>query len=200
MEKNELRKFMRARRDALSAEYRAAADRAILEALFGLPEYRKADVVFCYVGVRSEVDTLPLIERAFRDGKRVCAPALTRGGDMDAREITGVDDLALTDFGLPEPKASCSKVPADEIPFIVAPCICCDREGNRIGYGGGCYDRYLARSNATVAVLCREANICEDGGIVLLPHDAPADIVITERGVFRAGQDRRGRAAPEPDT
>jgi 5-formyltetrahydrofolate cyclo-ligase len=188
MEKSELRKRMRERRDTLPAEYRATADRAILNALLGLPEYRQADVIFCYVGARSEVDTLLFIQRAFKDGKRVCAPALTRDGGMEAREITGADDLMRTDFGLPEPKASCPKISAEEIPFIVAPCICCDREGNRIGYGGGCYDRYLARSNAAVAVLCREANICEDDGIVPLPHDMRADIVVTERGVFRAGQ------------
>jgi 5-formyltetrahydrofolate cyclo-ligase len=137
MERSALRKLMRERRDALSAEYRAAADRAICETLLDLPEYRRAIMIFCYIGVGSEVDTLPFIRRAFADGKRVCAPALTRGNGMEAREITGAGDLAPARFGLLEPKRVCPGVSADEISFIVVPCLCCDRNGHRIGYGGG---------------------------------------------------------------
>jgi 5-formyltetrahydrofolate cyclo-ligase len=191
MEKDALRKLMRERRDALSLEYRAAADRAIRETLLGLPEYRRAAVIFCYVGVGSEVDTLPFIRRAFADGKRVCAPASARGGFMEAREITGAEDLTPANFGLLEPKASCPEVSADEIAFIVAPCLCCDRNGNRLGYGGGYYDRYLALSKADVAVVCREKNICESGEIAPFPHDARADVVVTERGAFRSGAGAR---------
>jgi 5-formyltetrahydrofolate cyclo-ligase len=187
MEKNALRKLMRERRDALPEEYRAAADLAICEVLLGLPEYGRAAVIFCYVGVRNEVDTLPFIRRALADGKRVCAPASARGGLMEAKEITGAEDLAPAGFGLLEPKASCPKMPADRIAFIVAPCLCCDRNGNRLGYGGGYYDRYLALSKAAVAVVCREENICGDGEISPLPHDARADIVVTECGAFRHG-------------
>jgi 5-formyltetrahydrofolate cyclo-ligase len=178
---------MRKRRDALPAEYRAAADRAICETLLGLSEYGRADTIFCYIGVGSEVDTLPFIRRALAEGKRVCAPALTRGGAMEAREIAGAWDVAPARFGLLEPKASCPEVPADEITFIVVPCLCCDRNGNRIGYGGGYYDRYLALSKAETVVVCREENICEDGGIAPLPHDVRARVIVTERGVFRCG-------------
>jgi 5-formyltetrahydrofolate cyclo-ligase len=176
---------MRARRDALPAEYRAAADRAIRERLLGLPEYRRADTVFCYIGVGSEVDTLPLIREALADGKRVCAPALLGDGRMEAREIAGAADLAPARFGLLEPKASCRRIRADEISLIVVPCLCCDRNGNRIGYGGGYYDRYLPLTKADIAVVCREESICADGGISPLPHDARAPLVVTERGVFR---------------
>jgi 5-formyltetrahydrofolate cyclo-ligase len=185
MERNALRKLMRERRDALPLEYRAAADRAICETLLDLPEYKRATVVFCYIGVGSEVDTLPFIQRALADGKRVCAPARTRVGFMEAREIAGAEDLTPASLGLLEPKASCPRISPDRIAFIVAPCLCCDRNGNRIGYGGGYYDRYLPLSKADVAVVCREESLCEDGGIAPLPHDARANIVVTERGAFR---------------
>jgi 5-formyltetrahydrofolate cyclo-ligase len=176
---------MRERRDALPAEYRAAADRAICEILLDLPEYKSADIIFCYIGVQSEIDTMPFIQKALADGKRVCAPALERGGLMKAKEITDAGDVAPTDFGLLEPAAGCPDVPAGEISLVVVPCLCCDRSGNRLGYGGGYYDRYLAVSEANIAVVCRERNICEDGGISPLPHDARADVVVTERGAFR---------------
>jgi 5-formyltetrahydrofolate cyclo-ligase len=187
MERSALRRLMRKRRDALPAEYRATTDRAICETLLGLAEYGRADTIFCYIGVGSEVDTLPFIRRAFAEGKRVCAPALTRDGSMEAREIADTGDVAPARFGLLEPKESCPKVPANEISFIVVPCLCCDRNGNRIGYGGGYYDRYLSLSKADAIVVCREANICEDGRITPLPHDARARAVVTERGVFRCG-------------
>ncbi|MDR2088139.1 MAG: 5-formyltetrahydrofolate cyclo-ligase [Clostridiales Family XIII bacterium] len=190
MERNALRRLMRERRDALPAEYRAAADRAIREMLLGLPEYGRADAIFCYIGVGSEVDTLPFVQRALADGKRVCAPALTRGGRMEAREIAGAADLVPARFGLLEPGPSCPAVRADEIPFIVVPCICCDRSGNRLGYGGGYYDRYLAALPKTDAiVVCRERSVCADGVLSPLPHDVRAGVVVTERGVFRCGAD-----------
>jgi 5-formyltetrahydrofolate cyclo-ligase len=189
MERDALRKLMRERRDALSAEYRAAADLAICERLLGLPEYSRADMIFCYIGVGSEVRTLPFIRKALAEGKRVSAPALLRGGFMEAREIAGAEDLAPARFGLLEPGAACPKVPADEISLIIVPCICCDRKGHRIGYGGGYYDKYLPLTKARVAVICREASICEDGGISPFPHDARARIVVTEGGVFRCAAD-----------
>jgi 5-formyltetrahydrofolate cyclo-ligase len=187
MERDALRKLMRARRDALPLEYRATADREIREKLLGLPEYKRAAVIFCYVGVGSEVDTLPFIQRVLSDGKRVCAPALMSAGLMEAKEIFDAADLIPTRFGLLEPKASCPGVPADLIALVVAPCLCCDRKGNRLGYGGGYYDKYLPLSKADVVVVCREKNICENGEISPLPHDARADIVVTERGAFRRG-------------
>jgi 5-formyltetrahydrofolate cyclo-ligase len=185
MERNALRKLMRERRDALPADYRVASDDAIREILLGLPEYKDADMIFCYIGVQSEVDTMPFIKTALADGKRVCAPVLTRDGFMEAREITGADDVAPTGLGLIEPGPGCQKTPTDKISLVVAPCLCCDRDGNRLGYGKGYYDKYLALSNADIAVICREENICEDGEISPLPHDARADVVVTERGAFR---------------
>jgi 5-formyltetrahydrofolate cyclo-ligase len=181
---------MRARRDALPAAYRAASDRAICELLLGLPEYRRADTVFCYIGVGSEVDTLSFIREALAAGKRVCAPALLGDKRMEAREITDAADLAPARFGLLEPKDSCRKIRASEISFIVVPCLCSDRNGNRIGYGGGYYDRYLPLTKADIAVVCREESIREDGGITPLPHDARASLVVTERGVFRCDDEK----------
>ncbi|MDR2771354.1 MAG: 5-formyltetrahydrofolate cyclo-ligase, partial [Clostridiales Family XIII bacterium] len=151
----------------------------------GLREYGRADTIFCYIGVGSEVRTLPFIRKALAEGKRVCAPALTDGDSMEAREITGEADLTSARFGLLEPLPSCPKIPASALSLIIVPCLCCDLAGNRIGYGGGYYDKYLPGAKARVAVVCREASLCEDGGISPLPHDARADIVITERGVFR---------------
>jgi 5-formyltetrahydrofolate cyclo-ligase len=193
MERNALRKMMLERRDASPAGYREASDEAICETLLGLPEYDKARVIFCYIGVRSEVGTLSFIKKALADGKRVCAPVLEGGGVMKAKEISGPDDVAPSVLGLLEPKDGRPETPADEISLVVTPCVCCDRDGNRLGYGRGYYDRYLALSKADVVVLCRERNICE-GGIAPLPHDARADVVVTERGAFRRSGERRAAA------
>jgi 5-formyltetrahydrofolate cyclo-ligase len=197
MERNALRRLMRERRDELSDVYRAASDSAICEILLDLPEYRMADMIFCYIGVRSEVDTLFFIRKALEGGKRVCAPALTRGGLMTAKEISRADDVAPADFGLFEPRPGCPETPADEISLAIVPCICCDRDGNRLGYGGGYYDRYLSRFKSDTVALCREANICGSGAISPLPHDVRAGIVVTERGAFRnCGRDCLSHAVP----
>jgi 5-formyltetrahydrofolate cyclo-ligase len=189
LERNALRKLMRERRDALPAEYRAAVDRAICEILLDTPEYRRATMIFCYIGVRSEVDTMTFIQRALADGKRVCAPVLAQDGLMTAKEIRSADDIAPAGLGLLEPKDGCPETPTDDVSLAVVPCLCCDRDGNRLGYGKGYYDKYLASSKADIVALCREENICAYGDISPLPHDARAGAVVTERGAFRRSAD-----------
>jgi 5-formyltetrahydrofolate cyclo-ligase len=184
--KSELRRTMLARRAAMDAEARAAADRVLLAAVTSLPEYAAADMIFCYVSVADEPDTRALIADTLARGKRVCVPLCLSAGVMRAQEIAGPDDLtagAYGAYGIPEPKAHCPSVSPEEIGLVIVPCVCCDREGYRLGYGGGFYDRWLERRPAPAAVLCFESMLAP--AIPHEPHDRRMDIVVTDAGAVR---------------
>ncbi|MDR1042478.1 MAG: 5-formyltetrahydrofolate cyclo-ligase [Clostridiales Family XIII bacterium] len=180
-DKSIFRKEMLAKRAALESSARAEADRNILAALTSLPEYLAADMIFCYVSMADEPDTRALIEDALARGKRVCVPLCVSMGVMQAREISGQDDLTAGKYDIPEPKEGCPSVAPEEIGLIVVPCVCCDRDGYRLGYGGGFYDRWLEKRSAPAAVLCFEHMIVPS--VPREQHDQRADILITDVGV-----------------
>lgn len=182
-EKAALRKQTRLKRKQLTPAENAASDQAILERILGLPEYRSAATVFCFVSTPYEIDTLPLLQHALEQGKRLAVPLCVSDGIMEVREIRSLDDLAEGSFGILEPTADCPLVPAEEIDFGVIPCVCCDRQCRRLGKGGGYYDRYLAGRRFPAAAVCRESLLCE--AVPTEPTDIPVDMVVTDQRIYR---------------
>ena len=160
-EKKKLREMMLKKQGELSLQYREESDRQIQRKLFAFPEFARAKTVFCFVSMEREVNTLPIIEQALKNGKRICVPRCLALGVMEAVEIIGLADLKIGKYGIKEPKGYCKKVEKDEIDFGVIPCVTCDKEGNRLGYGGGFYDRYLGDVEFYKAALCPLEMICD---------------------------------------
>jgi 5-formyltetrahydrofolate cyclo-ligase len=102
-------------------------------------------------------------------------------GVMQAREITGPDDLLAGKYGIPEPKAHCPVVAPEDIDLNLVLCVCCDGDGYRLGYGGGFYDRWIAKRGAPAAVICFENMIVP--AVPREQHDQRADILITDAEV-----------------
>lgn len=169
---------MRRKRDVLPAEYCRRADAQIIRRICSLTEYKEADMVFCFVSTEKEVCTSPLIEHALNNGKRVAAPRCAGHGIMEAFEVRSFEDLEPGRFGILEPVKRCVFVRPDEIQFAVIPCLTCDLNGWRIGYGAGYYDRYLAKADFVKAVPCRHRLVSET--VRHEPFDKQMDIVVTE--------------------
>lgn len=180
--KKQLRKEIARKQAALTPQETAVSDAAMLPWILELPEYQKASLLFCYVSMEKEPDTRRLIAHALAAGKRVAVPLCTGKGQMEAREIAGMEDLIPGQYGILEPKAACPMVTPREIRLAVIPCVTCGHNGKRLGHGGGYYDRYLAQMLCPSVCLCREALTCEE--IPLEPHDLPVGMLITEQGVF----------------
>lgn len=181
-EKKALRWEIRAREKTLSETDIAASDRALTAQLLSLPFYREAETVFCFVSIQREVDTHPLLADALAKGKRLCVPRCVAEGEMELVLLTDLADLRPGAFGILEPREGLPLLTADDIDFALVPCLSCTRDGQRLGKGGGYYDRFLSRYRGSMAVVCREA--------LLLSH-IPMDVfdvhipwVITEKGVF----------------
>jgi 5-formyltetrahydrofolate cyclo-ligase len=177
-EKSEFRKKMLAERAAIPPAIRAGANRNIKDAVTSLPEYLSAETIFCYVSTENEPDTDALFEDAWGRGKRVCVPRCVSMGVMHAHGIGGTGDLVPGKYDIPEPKENCPAIPPEGIDLIIVPCVCCDRDGYRLGYGGGFYDRWLENRRAPAVVLCFEKMIRPSVPREL--HDQRADIVVTD--------------------
>lgn len=181
-DKRNLRRAVKKEAEALSEAYREEADQSIFRHIKALPEYQKANTIFCYVGVGHEIDTMPVLRDILQSGKTLGVPRCVSKGVMEVFQIETLQELSAGAFGIPEPKTSCRPICPEEIELALIPCLCCTKSGRRLGYGGGYYDRYLEKGNFTKAVLCREKLMKET--IPTERHDIKMDLVISEKGVF----------------
>ena len=104
---------------------------------------------------------------------------------MTNRQITDLHQLVPGRYGLLEPAADAPVIPVDAIDFAVLPCVTCNYLGQRLGHGGGYYDRFLSQYRGGTVLLCRELLIRQE--IPVEPHDYPVPWVLTERGLYEDG-------------
>lgn len=183
--KKELRKKMLSKALALPDDYKTDAERRITQLLLGLPEYKDARTVFCFVGVEYEINTRPFLEKVLADGKRLAVPLCIGKRRMEARRILTLDELKCGYYGLYEPDKSSELIPITEVEFAVIPCITADHKGNRLGHGGGFYDALFNKyKNVPSAIICREL-MCRK--VPTESFDHRFSITVTENGVFRNG-------------
>lgn len=188
-EKQLLRRTMKALENSLSHRYKEESSRAIAAHLLAMPEYQEAGTVFCFVGTEREIDTRPILEDVLAAGKRLCVPLCTGKGIMEPRQVTDLAQLVPGAYGILEPPASAPPAAVDEVDFAVLPCLTCNHLGQRLGRGGGYYDRFLSHYRGGTVLLCREKLIREE--IPLEPHDYPVPWVLTERGLYEDGTPAR---------
>ncbi len=136
---------------------RAEAGRALRDALLELPEMQMAGTVAAYISVGTEPDTRGLVFALWKRGTYVLVPLLRPDGDLDWASYEGPDSLAHGPRGLLEPTEPGRGVTAiTSADVVIVPALAADHSGNRLGRGGGSYDRALARvgpSILTVALL-----------------------------------------------
>ena len=189
--KKELRKKMMSKALALPEVYKSDVDREITQLLLGLPEYKDASTIFCFVGVEHEINMRSFLEQVLADGKRLAVPLCVGKGVMEARRIFSLDELKKGYYGLYEPDKSSELIPMDEVEFAVIPCLTADHKGNRLGHGGGYYDTLFNKyNNVPAAIICREL-MC--GEVPTEPFDHRFSITVTEDGVIRSNNYRKRR-------
>lgn len=199
--KADLRARCRAYREGLDGEAYARASAHITEACLALAEVRQARTVHAYwpLNRRREVDTRLLIEQLQALKVRVVLPVVVerpgpgRPPRMEHRTFTGIGALRPGPWGTLEP-SDAPLVPPTAIDVVLVPTLAADRDGNRIGYGAGFYDAFLAATPAVRVGLVYAA--CLHPSVPAEPHDAPLDVVVTEREVIRPTQPRTRNLPP----
>ena len=145
-EKSQIRRAGREARLSLSDEQRENLSLSIAERVAAASEWRRATRIASYIPMSDEVDTWPITERAWRMGKRIFVPVIKKKSVMRFIELTAGSRLARNRFGLLEPDDGAELRP-DEFDIVLTPLVAFDDRGNRIGMGGGFYDRAFAFMN-----------------------------------------------------
>ncbi len=165
-------------RSRLSDDERAAAGRGIRDALLLLPELQMAGTVAVYYSVGTEPGTRGLVYGLWKRGTYVLLPVLRGDGDLDWASYEGPDSLVPGPRGLLEPgeppRGAQAVARADA---VLVPALAVDRSGNRLGRGGGSYDRALARVGPLIPVI---ALVYDEELVDRLPaesHDVPVRAV-----------------------
>ncbi len=166
-------------RARLSGQERTDAGRSIRDALLSLPEVQMAGTVAAYYSMGSEPDTRGLVYALWKRGTYVLLPVLRADGDLDWASYEGPESLVSGARGLKEPGEERRGVEAvARADVVLAPALAVDGQGNRLGRGGGSFDRALARVGPLIPVIA----LLYDGELVervpVEEHDTPVRAVV----------------------
>ena len=175
MDKKQLRRTIREQKRAMSEARIQEKSRILGEKFFATDAYRQAKSIYGYLPYNQEVRTVPILEQALRDGKRVAVPKCY-GDEM---RFLWMEDLSRVEkgyAGIPEPTAD-GPVADDRTALVLMPGLAFDEAGHRIGYGGGFYDKFLAAEpgHPTVA-LCYDFQLFDR--LETEEFDIPVDTVL----------------------
>ena len=175
MDKKELRRSIRERKRAMT-EVEIVSRSEKLGVLFAQSEaYKAAKTIYGYLPYNQEVRTVPMLEQALKDGKRVAVPKVY-GDEMKFLYLDDLTKVSKGYAGIPEPIAD-GPVADDETALVLMPGLAFDPQGHRIGYGGGFYDKFLAAEpNHPTLALCYEFQMLPK--LDTEEHDIPVDTVL----------------------
>ena len=181
--KAELRRAALARRDALPVAERQQAAATIAARAFPVA-ITTGTIVAGFMPMKSEINPLPLMRKLAAAGARLALPVVAgRGKPLIMRAWDFGEPLASGVWGIREPQAAAPEVAPD---IAIVPLLAFDRAGHRIGYGAGYYDLTIAALRARRALIAVGLAFAaqEIAAVPASPHDAPLDLVLTEREVI----------------
>lgn len=175
MDKTELRREIRARKRAMTEVEIEERSARLAQLFFASGAYQNAKTIYGYLPYNQEVRTVPMLERALKDGKKVAVPKVY-GDEMKFLYLDDLNAVAKGYAGIPEPIAD-EPVAHDETALVLMPGLAFDPQGHRIGYGGGFYDKFLAAEpNHPTLALCYEFQMLPK--LDVEDHDIPVDTVL----------------------
>jgi len=189
--KNSLRARLRKLRLALSLEEQYLASERLLYYLKDLRTYRAGQRIGCYLANDGEIELAPLIGRIWEQGKVCYLPVLCQPHTDHLRFalFTPKTKLVLNRYGIPEPNTHRHDLKtARELDVVIVPLVGFDTEGNRLGMGGGFYDRSLqfrlTRRHYAKPHLIGVAHSCQQtNGLQVGSWDVPMDVIVTDKGI-----------------
>jgi 5-formyltetrahydrofolate cyclo-ligase len=187
-EKSDLRKRVLALRDALASDERRALSARITSRLVALAEYRAARCVMAYVSFGAEFDTGAFIADLRAGGKALVLPRVDR--DARALKLHSVHDpdreLASGVWGIREPRTDvCPEVAPETIDFVLVPGVAFTARCERLGYGGGYYDRLIPAFAGRPALVSAAYGLQIVSELPMTPSDRKVNAVITEDKEYR---------------
>lgn len=186
MDKSEFRKISLKKRAELfsDASEKEQADIRIYNNILTSDILKGIKQVLVYVSYRHETDTLRLIDYLLSENVRVAVPRCRKEGMMDFFVMNSLSELKPSAMGIPEPEYTESSMVRDfSDTLCIVPGTAFDLKGNRTGYGGGYYDRFIsAEKDIITAGLCYHSLVYDE--VPSEPHDQSVDYIITEKGII----------------
>jgi 5-formyltetrahydrofolate cyclo-ligase len=191
--KDEARAEARRRLRSLLPPERAAASTEIARRLWTVPEVSEARVLLVFAHLLEEVSTDAVALEAMRRGVRVVYPRVVPATrEMDLHAVSEPDALRIGAYGIREPDPErCARVSVDAVDAVLVPGLAWDRRGGRLGRGAGYYDRLFALPEWRGFRCGVFFSAQELPAVPTEPWDVPLQAVVSEGGVWRAGN--RGR-------
>ena len=193
MEKKMLRKEVLARRNGMPEQERVEKSFQIAQRVTAFEEFINSRIVLLYEAIRSEVETCEIYSEAKRLKKEIYYPRVL-GEQMEFYRVDDTTEFDISPFGIKEPKPESTKAyqpKQEDAIFVVMPGVAFDKAGNRIGYGGGYYDKYicnlaarLPQENICKVAVIYECQLVEEGFIPKESHDVQVDYIVTEEDVY----------------
>lgn len=185
--KKQLRQYYRQIREQLSPAAVKSYSAQIASQLFALPCWQNSQTVMLYLSFRNEVATAAIYQEGWRLGKTMLIPICQpQDGLMEMSRITSLTQLTYNRYGIGELPTALQQIVAPEtIDLCLIPGVAFDRQGNRLGFGSGYYDRYLPRlrPEALRLALAYECQL-HPQPLPVEPYDLPMDYILTERRLY----------------
>ena len=179
-QKKSLRKKMRLLRETMSKDKRDIASHNIVTRLINSSDYKESNTIMAYASMPEEIQLKELFDDVFENEKALAIPLIIGRGTMKPVYLPSMESLEVGDFGILTVRQDCRTfVDFGDIDCIIIPGAAFDRQGNRLGLGGGYYDRFLQR----VPLAKRIALAFDYQLLDYIPfesHDAKVDVIITE--------------------
>lgn len=186
-EKITLRQKCREKRGSLGEEFVIGASGTVCELLASAEEFKNAKTVLLYYPINNEISPLPLFELSRKLGKKVGFPVCNHEiGTLIFREVTSLSALEKGKFGLLEPNEDCKAISPDKDTLCIVPSLALSRDGARLGYGKGFYDRFLCNFEGVCAGFAYSELLFDS--IPSEMHDSALNMIITESEVLRPNE------------
>lgn len=184
MNKQYLRQSISEIRRNMDKEEKQNKDIQLRESIFNTEEYKNSKVVFVYVSMEDEINTIEIIKRLFEDKKVVAVPKIFKNPKrMEALRIDSFDDLNQKGaFGILEPSFEAQNI-SDLVDLTIVPGLAFEPSGKRVGYGGGYYDKFFnSYPKSKKVALCYDYQIVED--TYPQDYDQAVDKIISENRII----------------
>jgi len=184
--KQDIRKEVLKKRNSLTEENLTKYSKLITDKVLTLKQYQNAVTVLIYASYQKEVATYEIMTDALQSGKRVYCPKVLEPGHMEFYQITSLEEILPGYKNIPEPVSLVQPYTEEDLAdtLMIMPLVVFDNSKNRLGYGGGFYDRYLQRFSMIKTVALGFECQKYDRQLPWEETDRKPEVIITERNIY----------------
>ena len=176
-----IRKIYIKKRNELSAEFIIKVGESMLETFKNSKLYNK-NYFMVYYPIKNEAPINYITEKLLETGKTVALPTTLSDDNLSPVNFTDFKMIVKGKYNIPEPSEK-AKLNTENLDVVFVPGVAFDKSGGRVGYGKGCYDRFLSDKNVIKIGVCYEFQILEET-IYMDKHDIRMDYLLTEKAIY----------------